>query len=358
MLVLIEMRYNGTDIRGLLGISRHAGENGVKNQVWVAIWQQGKVREQRFAEDKLREALQDPSARIWIDIEGELGSMSSVLTRVFKLSHITVDGIKEARERAKLVTGNGYFYLVMHGMTYTAGSGETDAPKLDIVFGSQFLLTIHRESLPSVTALRAGVKSEKQEENLLGRGIAILLYEVLDTLVDAYYPVLDTLDDEIDALENQAIAAANDAVQAHMFRVKRAVTLLRRVMNPQIEVVNALITRTGDMIPTEIEPYFSDVHDHLIRCFEILDSYRDLMSSLLDVYLTTVSNRLNQVMKQMTIIATIFMPITFITGVFGMNFGHSPQVEHDFGGLFWVALLVMAAITGIQIWIFRRRGWL
>src|SRR5262249_12013975 len=133
---------------------------------------------------------------------------------------------------------------------------------------------------------------------------------------------------------------------------------MRRVISPQVEVANALITRTGETIPREMEPYFADVHDHLVRAFELLDSYRDLMSGLLDVYLTTVSNRLNVIMKQLTIIATIFLPITFITGVFGQNFGHSPQVDHDAGFNFWIVLLLMLAITGGQIWYFRRRGWM
>ncbi|HLJ80733.1 MAG TPA: CorA family divalent cation transporter, partial [Ktedonobacterales bacterium] len=143
-----------------------------------------------------------------------------------------------------------------------------------------------------------------------------------------------------------------------LFRMKRALAQMRRVISPQVEVANALITRTGDLIPREAEPYFADVHDHLVRAFEVLDSYRDLMSGLLDVYLTTVSNRLNVVMKQLTIIATIFMPITFITGVFGQNFGRMPQVAYDNGSAFYIVLAAMAVITAGQIWYFKRKGWL
>src|SRR5207248_11349504 len=114
-----------------------------------------------------------------------------------------------------------------------------------------------------------------------------------------------------------------------IFRTKRYLAQMRRVISPQVEVMNSLITRTGDLIPTEAEPYFADVHDHLVRTFEVLDSYRDLMSGLLDVYLSTISNRLNEVMKQLSIIATIFLPITFITGVFVQIFCISHQVEHE-----------------------------
>jgi magnesium transporter len=192
----------------------------------------------------------------------------------------------------------------------------------------------------------------------MGRGMSRLLHTILDTLVDSYFPELDEIDGVIDDLEDATVNSATDAVQGRIFRLKRTVSLLRRVISPQVEVANALIARTGDVIPTEDEPYFADMHDHLIRAFEILDSYRDLMSGLLDVYLSTVSNRLNVVMKQLTIIATIFMPITFITGVFGQNFAYSPQVVHDHGYIFWYVLLAMGIITAGQIWYFKRRGWL
>jgi magnesium transporter len=192
----------------------------------------------------------------------------------------------------------------------------------------------------------------------MGRGLARLLHSILDTLVDTYFPVLDQLDDLIDQLEDATVEDTTNAVQVRLFRMKRATATLRRVISPQVELTNSLITRTNVLIPTDVEPYFADVRDHMMRVFEMLDSYRDLLSGLLDVYLTTVSNRLNDVMKQLTIIATIFMPITFITGVFGMNFGFSPQVIHDAGYNFWFALLGMATLTSVQIWYFRKRGWM
>ena len=192
----------------------------------------------------------------------------------------------------------------------------------------------------------------------MSRGMAFLLYAIFDALTDSYFPVLDDIDGLIDELEDVTVTDTSNEVQVRIFRIKRALAHMRRTLSPQVEVANALVARTGELIPAKAEPYFADIHDHLIRAFEILDSYRDLMSGMLDVYLTTVSNRLNEVMKQLTIIATIFMPITFITGVFGMNFGHLPQVEHDSGALFWITLLGMGIITLMQIWYFRRRKWL
>ncbi|WIG59657.1 MAG: Magnesium and cobalt transport protein CorA [Ktedonobacterales bacterium] len=300
----------------------------------------------------------DQHAVIWLDIEGEPGKYRALLADTFGLSSLTISTIGEDAERAKLAEGPGYFYLVTHGLDFDPHTDEAETPKLDIVFGVNFLITSHRASLPWLNTLRDATTHGHDDENILGRGVAHLLYAVLDTLVDSYFPVLDQLDDIVDDLENQTLVDTSNEVQARIFRLKRSLAHMRRTISPQVEVANALITRTGELIPREVEPYFTEIHDHLVRVFEVLDSYRDLMSGLLDVYLTTVSNRLNSVMKQLTIIATIFMPITFITGIFGMNFAHSPQVEHDPGYAFWLVLLAMALISAMQIWYFKRRGWL
>ena len=324
----------------------------------ILLWRNGTLAAEDIPLEVLQDALSDPHALVWLDIEGDPGEYVNMLSSVFKLPHITIKTIGEEQERAKFVEGDGYFYVVVHGLTFDTKTEEASTPKLDIVFGKNFLITAHRSSLDWLDSFCKAASTGETEEHVMTRGVAFLLYAVLDTLVDSYFPVLDTLDDLIDDLEDATVNAAQEGVQLRLFRIKRAMSQMRRVISPQIEVANSLINRTGKVIPTEAEPYIADVHDHLIRAFEMLDSYRDLMSGLLDVYLSTVSNRLNQVMKQLTIIATIFMPITFITGIFGQNFAHSPQVEHDNGYAFWIVLVIMAVITVAQIWYFRRRRWL
>ena len=322
----------------------------------ILLWRNGKLTTD-LAPEALHDVLGDPQSLVWLDIEGDPGEYTDLLAQVFKLSHITVKTIQEERERAKFFEANDYFYVVLHGLTFDSKTEEADTPKLDVVFAQNYVVTAHRNSLDWLDSLRKAITGEEGEENVMARGMAFLLYDMLDALVDSYFPVLDTLDDLIDQLEDVTVSAAQQGVQLRLFRIKRAMAQMRRVISPQVEVANSLVSRTGSIIPAKVEPYFADVHDHLVRAFEILDSYRDLMSGLLDVYLTTVSNRLNQVMKQLTIIATIFMPITFITGVFGQNFAHSPQVEHDSGYNFWIVLVAMALITIVQIWYFRKRGW-
>lgn len=323
----------------------------------TVIWQNGKLSTEN-APERWQEILQDPDALIWVDILGDGSSQHDLLHDVFALAPITLQTMNEERERAKFTEQEHYFYMVVHGMSFDTQTEEAETPKIDIVFGKNFVITAHRATLPWLDSLFAATQEKNADGHIMCQGIALLLYTLLDTLVDSYFPVLDDIDEIIDDLEDVTVNSTSNDVQVRIFRIKRSLAQMRRVISPQIEVANALIGRTGKFIPAKAQPYFADVHDHLIRAFEVLDSYRDLMSGMLDVYLTTVSNRLNVIMKQLTILATIFMPITFITGVFGQNFGHLPQVEHDNGSFFWITLAVMGLISVLQIWYFKKRGWL
>jgi magnesium transporter len=332
-------------------------EKPLKQQMRTILWENGGIRINLPLEN-LPEILNDPQALVWLDIQGDCTPSERMLKDVFKLQHITIHTMCEEHERAKFAESEDYYYIVVHGLVFDTTTEEAETPKLDIVFAKNFIITAHQESFPWLDVLLEEARKNDPEEHLMSRGVAFLLYSILDALTDSYFPLLDTIDDLVDELEDVTVTDTSNEVQLRIFRIKRALAHMRRTLSPQVEVANDLVVRTGKLIPAEIEPYFADIHDHLIRAFEILDSYRDLMSGMLDVYLTTVSNRLNEVMKQLTIIATIFMPITFITGVFGMNFGHLPQVEHDGGYLFWIVLLGMGIITVMQIWYFRRRKWL
>lgn len=324
----------------------------------LLLWQNGRVTCD-WSTEALHRALEGHNAHVWLDLQAEdIENTSEMLRHDFELSQLTLDAIADDKERAKLIEQHNYFYLVVHGLTFDSSNDLASTPKLDIAFGKNFLVTVHQDVLPWLETLIQTTIKDTSTENIMRHGTPRLLHTVLDTLVDTYFPVMEDLDDVIDELENETIQVASKEVQGRLFRLKRSLAQMRRVISPQIEVMNALINRTGDFIPSEAEPYFADVHDHLVRTFEVIDSYRDLMSGLLDVYLTTVSNRLNEVMKQLAIISTIFLPITFVTGVFGQNFGHSPQVEHDAGFNFWIVIGFMLLITLAQLMYFRYRKWL
>jgi magnesium transporter len=270
---------------------------------------------------------------------------------------LTVEDMVTQGQRAKLegFDEQGYIVMVMHGLTFDARSGVATVPELDIVLGKHFLITSHQRDLQIMQDDR---HTPEMQCVTVGRSPVYALYTVVDRLVDGYFPVLDSMDDAIDELEDQIIANPTPEVLQRIFTLKRSLGLARKVISPQLEVFNRLIARDEEFLDPRFTVYFRDVYDHLVRTFEVIDSYRDLMSSALDAYLSTVSNRQNEVMKRLTILASIFLPITFVTGVFGQNFGHMPQVEHDPGYLWWLALLVMALISVAQIIYYRHKGWL
>ncbi|HEY7125826.1 MAG TPA: magnesium/cobalt transporter CorA [Ktedonobacterales bacterium] len=297
----------------------------------------------------------DPKARIWIDLEGADDKQVSEIAGWFGIGHLTVEDIIEQEQRAKFEEGEGYYYLVMHTIHYDPKTDVVKLPELDVVFNEHFLLTVHDAPMPFITKL---IPHDPNELRPLRRGIDFLLHAVADAVVDSYFPVLDELDDVLDQLEDSVIDNPTPDLQVRIFKLKRGLGQFRRVVSPQIEHFNRLGGRVFHIVSDEASLYFRDVHDHLVRVFEVVDSYRDLMSGMLDAYLSTVSNRLNDVMKRLTIIATIFLPITFITGIFGQNFGHSPQVDHDNGYFFWVVLGFMLLVSMSQILYFRWKHWM
>lgn len=344
-----------------VAVERRAGDDALPSaqvgQTRVALCRDGAC-ELEPEQSVIKDALTSGGGLVWIDALGDYAATLPQVTGLVRLPRAISDGLSDPIERSRMIESVGVYAVVMHGLGFDLGDEEPVVSKLDIIFGPGFLITMHNERYDWLDTVWNNLKKASGDENLMARGLPYLLHTILDSLVDTYFPVLDALDDVIDELEVSVMNDTSNRVQARLFHFKRTVATLRRITLPQAEVMSSIIMRTGALIPAEAEPYFADVRDHTVRVYEMLDSYRDLLSGLLDVYLSTVSNRLNAVMKQLAIIATIFMPITFVTGVFGQNFGVMPQVESDHGLNFWLALAFMALITGAQIWYFKRRGWL
>jgi magnesium transporter len=204
---------------------------------------------------------------------------------------------------------------------------------------------------------------DKQREQLDGRLLhseQFLLYRVLDALVDSFFPLLADMDDEIDDLEAAVVASPSDDQLQRLFSLKRQLVAMRKVITPQRDLFASSIERISELEGFELDErdYFRDIYDHLIRISDLIDSYRDLLSGATDLYLSTVSNRQNDVMKQLTVIATIFLPLGFITGFFGQNFGYLVNHEITSAWTFWVIGVgsMVATCVGLLVF-FRRKGW-
>jgi magnesium transporter len=187
---------------------------------------------------------------------------------------------------------------------------------------------------------------------------AFLTYLVIDALVDSTFPALETVDDSVDSLEDDIIAKADSLLLDRIYHLKHSVVELRRVLGGQRDVFQALITHGIHLQQQDMTLYYRDVYDHIVRQYETVDSLRDLLTSAMDVYLSTVSNRLNQTTKALTVIASLFLPLSFLTGFFGMNFAFLTQVLLTPYTAFAFGIGTMLIAIAIQLWLFRRRGWI
>jgi magnesium transporter len=299
----------------------------------------------------LEVALHDPHALLWVDAEGETPETLHALAARFELHPVTVDDFVNRDQRPKIEEFERYIFLVIHGLRAIRGD-ELETDELHVALKENCLLTVHDRPLDAVKRVFDRCTTDPRA---LQNGGSFLLYLLSDTVVDGYFPILDALGDEIDALEDAVVQTPGRARMQRVFEVKRVVVQLRKIVSPQREVYNAVSRRDYPFIDPRTAVYFRDVHDHLVRAFEIIDAYRDLIANTLDAYLASISNRLGQVMKQLTVIATIFMPLSFLTGFFGMNF---TAIAYDRPWLFWAVLGITVVLPVVMLLFFARRGWL
>jgi magnesium transporter len=304
----------------------------------------------------LPELLARKEGLLWLDLEAPGEEERALLHDVFSFHPLAIEDALNPVQRPKLDEYEGGFFFVTYEVDYAPASD----PELGLRTGqvgifarSNAIVTVHMA--PSETIRQMHERCD-EHNTVMHRGADYLLYALLDTLVDRYFPILDVLDDQMDDLEDRVVKEPRREVLDTIFALKRTLLHLRKIAAPTRDALTALTTREFPVIREELLPYFRDVSDHLIRIYEILDSYRDMMSGALDAYLSNVSNQMNQVMERLTIVAVIFLPLTFITGVFGMNFRTQPWMPSwDRGQMFWLTMGAMALIGGAMAWLFRRK---
>lgn len=275
----------------------------------------------------------------------------TLLRDVFGFHPLAVEDAEHFGQRPKIDTYDEFSLLVVYGASEAGRLVE-----LHCFYTSRFLVTVHRDPCPELAALAERLS---HRTGPVGSHVMVL-YRVVDTLVDSFFPVLSTLDDQIDVLEDEILARPTDEQLGRLFDMKRSLIALRKVVTPQRDMF-ATVLSNPDLVAgmtSDAERYFRDLYDHLIRISDLVDSYRDLLSGALDTHLSTVSNRLNVVMKQLTLIATVFLPLTFLTGFFGQNFGWMVNRIDSLGAFIGLGLAAPIAIAVGLFLLFRRQGWL
>ncbi|MBI5488691.1 MAG: magnesium/cobalt transporter CorA [Deltaproteobacteria bacterium] len=312
------------------------------------------------AREDLAALLADESAWMWLDFEAPTAEETALLADPMRLHPLVIETCREPSSSARLQDFDDYLLLTVHEARApkAAHADLFDTEEMDVVVGPRFLLTYHEKPVDCVRLMRETLLRNPRH---FARGPWFLLHDLLDRLVDAYPPVMDAIDDEVEKLEDRVIGKPERADLEAILTLKRSLQRIRRASARHKEILTALYRDDLDIVPEDIQPYFRNVHDHLARVADLAESYRDLLAGVLDAYLSTASNRLNEVMKFLTVIATIMMPMTCIAGVYGMNFdtgqsGNMPELGWPYGYLFALGLM---AVVGIALLIyFRVRRWL
>ncbi len=293
-------------------------------------------------------------AFFWLDLDGVDDEAHDVLLTVFKLHHLVVDDAQHFGQRPKAEDYDDFFYLVVHG----AADDHSSTQEVHFIMADKFLITVRRGTCPAMDLVRSRIKHRRNME-VHAPNIA-LVYLIIDQLVDSFFPMLDQFDSQIDELEDAILVQPTDAQLGTLFAMKRSLITVRKVITPQRDVFASISSGVTELpgLDTDGQRYMRDIYDHLIRISDLVDGYRDLLSGVMDTHLSTVSNRLNVVMKQLTIIATVFLPLSFLTGFFGQNF--SFLVGHITGRWpFWVfGIGLEVAAAAVLLYLFRKRGWL
>jgi magnesium transporter len=296
----------------------------------------------------------DSGIWVWVDLSAPTPDETKILTDLFHFHELAIEDALAEIHHPKVESYGEYLYLILHGIDFKAKEHAFRTIEVDFFLGTQYLVTFHGGTSRSVG--RIGEICGRNDR-VLGEGPAGLLYRIVDTMIDNYRPEVDKLGDRLDVLEKEVFARPRQTLVRRILDFKRDVASLRRVVMPQRDAVGRLARREFPQIPEALSYRFRDVHDHLVRFADESVYFQDRITSLLEAHLSNVSNQLNSVMKVLTIISTIFMPMTVLTGMYGMNvpLPHLPGGE---GAQFWWILAIMASVTAGMLVFFRRRGWL
>jgi magnesium transporter len=292
---------------------------------------------------------------LWVSLESATDEdINLILLDTFKFHPLTIEDCQSAGYQvAKVDDFISYLFIIAHAIKPAQDFHDLDTLELNLYLGENFLVTCSTDQqMPPIEKTWARVDKDFR---LSSFGPDFLCHAVLDNLVDEYMPLIDQMESEIEFLEDSVLEKPAPATLERLLNLKHSIMALRRVISPQREMINRLTRDEFLQIDPQSRYYFRDIYDHLVRIQDLADTIRDIVSGAMDIYLNSTSLRLNEVMKALTIVSTIFLPLSFIAGVFGMNFVHIPISAHPLG--FYITCFGMVAIGIGMLWYFKWRKW-
>lgn len=303
--------------------------------------------------DKISDFIEVETNVVWLDAMNPTQEEMQFLAEEFGFHPLSIEDYFTPHPRPKVDEYPGYFFIVTHALTYSREISEIKPTELNFFIGKNYLVTLHEKP---VSILKRVSQVWEKKSRMLEDGVGMLLYDIMDGLVDSYFPILDQIDDQIDEIEDDIFGVGKMASVESTFRLKRSLLVLRRIAAPLRDVFNTLLRRDQPLLSPGSITYLRDLYDHTLRITDTIDTYRDILTGALDAYLTVISNQLNGVMKTLTVVATVLISMQVISGIYGMNFKDMPELSWRYG--YEAALGLMVAVGLGLLYYFRRIRWL
>ena len=320
----------------------------------VRVHAEDQIVDQQLPLEQISDVLQHEHALVWVDVVSPTPDELRLLEQEFGFHPLSLEDAILHQERPKLDQYDDFLLIIFYAMVYEVAEARIDLDQISIFTGSNYVVTVHEREL--LVLVETANRWRANHRRIARPNAGMLVYAILDSIVDDYLPVVDQLSDRIDQIEDSIFGRFEATAQQEMFRLKRDLLHIRRVLGPERDVLNLLMRRDTPVYSDEMVRYFQDIYDHLLRVQDSIDTFRDLLSSALDSYLSVISNRMNKVMKTLTASSIILMGMTLIAGIYGMNFDHMPELDWLLG--YPLALGLMATV-GISLGIlFKQIDWL
>jgi magnesium transporter len=307
--------------------------------------------------EAISEHLKEPDTLVWLDLEAPDGAEVALLRGEFGFHPLAIEDAVKAHERPKVDAYSGYYLFVFYAAAYN-GEANPDDPQIDlrglsIFAGKNFIVTLHRRPIDQVAQT---IARWQVPDSPLGYSVGGILHALLDAIVDDYFTLMDQVVDRVEDLEDQIFSRQREGAIEEIFALKKDLLLLRRVVAPERDVLNVLLRQETPIFKPEGILYMQDVYDHIVRVTDTIDTYRDLLSSALESYLSLQSNQLNQLVKTLTLSSIILMACGLIAGIYGMNFDFMPELHWPLGYPFALGLMLFVGL-GLGLYFHSRKWW-
>lgn len=343
------------------GTSIHIGEQKVEN-ISVTIIDYDEQTYRKYVPETLEEcfAYRDLSSKTWVNVDGlhDVGVINKI-GEGFGLHPLTIEDILNTTQRPKCDVYDEYIYLVVRMHTYDEEQRIITTEQVSVILGELFVLTFQERPGDIFHSVRERIRSGRGKIRRMGSDY--LAYTLLDAVVDSYFAVFEKVGEEIELIEEQLMDDPAQELLQRIHFLKREMIMMRKAIWPLREVISSLQREEVDWISESIQLYLRDLYDHTVQVIDTVETFRDMLSGMVEIYLSSISNRMNEIMKVLTIYAAIFIPLTFIAGIYGMNFNtekspwNLPELNWYFGYPF--ALGLMVAVAAAMLVLFKRKGW-